>query len=940
MKNSNYRKGLFMLSLLVISSTLLGNNENKDTNYEDWKRNIIREGTRRSGERIELGSYSNVIKTLNEEYLKKHGKLLIKINEETLKSSNSIKIPVVTNISYLFSNPNKYGGTDGEFLYSEKGKITWEKLKKEGLKALTDEQKSKIRKLENLYSRRVYFANGTRLNNFKILSPKDYKQTLKNLEDKNEILVASNGRYENIGNRISGFPEEAIKIGSMKEYYKNIVSASPNERLKYLQKKIKSQLNKTSYKDVDIVIENNKLYTFDKKTKEKWLVDMTFSPYIVPTKSKYFGDDEIVASRIRVFFPSTEVKTGENDAVIYSKDGSLYIEDANFPGESLRIVKGQIDSVKNGEKLSQVDENPNKQYEPDTKDTSLTRLRLETMGKKIQLNGKGRIDGDIDLGLGENRILLEPPISGEFGTSIILGPYVNIKNVNTIEVGALKNPHKKIKYESFGERQPLTLDIDPKIINVRGEYDQNAFKTREDKLRVFDDTLLLRDQKVAPFNIELMVSKLSKDGIININLPSEYKVSSRYGGNELNVKINYDSDSLAHLIVDQKEIRDNGKVKTNVYVKIKDSIDGLDSNENDVYRSIKYSGKIGELSDTLSYVNKQTFFADTKKIEVFNELKLLIDQTSKKNIYSHLNNISKNQIDTFKNIEFSSLDRNINLGKTYVNGGYISNRDVADDFKGNTNIGYGIYEKKLSEKLTIGGILGGGTSNHQEIKSDTLNTVTTESKVKGQSIYVGTYINYLLNKKLSISNGIGVQHGQYKTNRNLKNNYQNFNYNSKSDIDNLNVYSGLLYNYPLPNDLNLNLKGLLSYTLLNQKSISEENGTLAIDVNQKYYNYINSEIGVGLSKTLYRKDIKSVLSGTIYGVYDIYSTENSLTGKIKNSSALFQINGKEYNSESVKLVLNYDVEKNSGVIYGIKGEYMTNSNINTIGIGIKAGYIF
>lgn len=936
MKNLNRKKSLLILSLLTISNSFLYGDEMFDKKYESWKENVSREGRRRSGERIELGSYTNVIKTLNEEYNKKHGTSLIDISNEALKSSKNIKIPIITNVTYLFSNPNKYGGIDGDFLYSEKGKINWEKLKNEGINALTDEQKSKVRRLETLYSRRVYLGDGNTIKDFKILSPKIYKKELEKEEKNNSILVSSQGRYENIGTKIKNFPEDSIDIGSMKEYYKNVVSAPTNEKLIYLQNKIKKQLNKIKNNDIDILIKNNKLYSINNKTKEEYPIDMTFSPYIVPTTSKYFPDEEIVASRVLIYFPSTEIKTGENDAIVYTKDGSIYIEDAKFTGENLRIVSGQNDNSKDGDKLSEVDVNPNTKWDPKTKDTQLSRLRLETMAKKIQFNGRGRIEGDIDLGLGENRILLEPPTSGEFGTSIILGPYVNIRNVNTFEVGSMDTRYTNSKYESFGERQPLTLDIDPNIKNHDGEYDQNAFKTREAKLRVFDDTFTLNN-KPATFNIEVMASRLSNDGIININLPTEQKHISSLTGKEIVSNIKFDSDSFVHEIKEQANKVDG---TTNIHIKIKNSLPELNNEENKLFKSIKESGNLGELSDTLSYVNKKTIFSKSKKEESLSELKLLTNQMLNKNIYTRLNYISKNQMDVYKDIGLSSLDKKIDLKKDYINGGYLSHRNVEDDFKGNINAGYGVYEKPIDEKLRIGGILGGGISNHQEIKSDNLNTVTTDSKTTSQSIYLGTYINYALNKNINILNGIGLQHSEYKTTRNLKNNYQNFNYNSKSDIDNFNVYSGILYNYSLPNNLVLNLKGLMSYNLINQKSINEDKGTLALNVNQKYYNYLNSELGVGLSKTLYGKEIKSTLSGTIYGIYNIYDTKNNLTGKIVDSSSTFKINGKKYDSESVKLVLNYDVEKNSGITYGIKGEYLTNSNIDNIGIGIKAGYLF
>lgn len=562
-------------------------------------------------------------------------------------------------------------------------------------------------------------------------------------------------------------------------------------------------------------------------------------------------------------------------------------------------------------------------------------LVLEKESKNIEFRGKGRVEGTIDLGEGYNKLRITEQFTGKYGTNIILGPYAKLKNINVVEVGRAIGDENN---PSLSGNHSLTLDIDKTIKDKNGHLIQHAFKD-SDKNIEFTNAYVIDLNEKNKFSIEMIVSKIDENSIINMGRPLETVVRNLTSNGEmfLKSKIKLDSDSIVHEIKDlNKNDKDGNSL---VQVIVKDKVQGLNSLENEVYRSIKDAKKIGSIWETTTATNKKTVFGGIREQEALSELKMLTDQISKKNIYKYLNKISKNELNTFTSLPFgvqNSFEKD-----SYVDGGYISNRDVEDDFKGNINTGYALYEKKMNDSLKIGGVFGGATSKHQEIKKDSLDTVTTDSSIKGQSLYLGGYGRYAYTSNLNIISGAGIQYGEYDVNRKLKNNYQDLSFKSKPKTNGLNIYSGVVYDYPLPKDMKVGIKGLLSYSLIIQNSIEESKESLALDIDKQNYNYLDGELGFNISKTLYSKGAVSKLSAGLSGIYGLsgYDNEN-MNGKIQGSTSNFTILGKDNEKESIKLALAYDVQRDSGITYGIEGDYLTNSERKNVTIGVKLGYIF
>ena len=336
---------------------------------------------------------------------------------------------------------------------------------------------------------------------------------------------------------------------------------------------------------------------------------------------------------------------------------------------------------------------------------------------------------------------------------------------------------------------------------------------------------------------------------------------------------------------------------------------------------------------------KAKIFYTMREEEVLSELKNMLNQLSDRNIYSKLNKISKNEISTYTTIPFE-VTHALTDKKHIARGGFISNRTVQDNFKGNIYTAYGLYETTANSNTKYGVLFGGANTKHNEVYQRSLTTVATESEIKGVSAYVGGYFNKTVINNLNWITGIGTQYGRYKVKREMRNNYQDLHSDGKVNTASLNTYSGFIINYPIQEDVFVQLKGLLAYTMVKQSKINES-GDLPLDINGKTYHYVDGEAGISFNKIFYGEDLRSSISAGAYGILGITGYKNgNMEAKIDGSSSSFGIKGDRVKRDAIKIHLDYNVQTDAGYTYGLEGTYITNSKENNVKIGIKGGYTF
>ena len=354
-----------------------------------------------------------------------------------------------------------------------------------------------------------------------------------------------------------------------------------------------------------------------------------------------------------------------------------------------------------------------------------------------------------------------------------------------------------------------------------------------------------------------------------------------------------------------------------------------------------------EKSITLYSGNEQTLYNNLRGIisytlreeEALQELKELLSQLKDTNIYSKVNKIAKNEISTYTNIPFD-INRSLSENKHYTRGGFISNRTVQDNFKGNIYTAYGLYEKTAESGTKYGFMIGGANTKHNEVYQRSLTTVATESDIKGVSAYVGGYFNKPIINNLNWITGVGAQYGTYKVRREMRNNYQDLHSEGKVNTNALNTYSGLIMNYPIQEDVFVQLKALLAYTMVKQSKVNES-GDLPLDISAKTYHYVDGEAGISFNKIFYGDNLRSSISAGAYGITGLAGYKNGdMDAKIDGSTSSFGIKGDRIKKDAVKINLDYNVQTDIGYNYGLEGTYISNSKENNVKIGIKAGYIF
>ena len=336
---------------------------------------------------------------------------------------------------------------------------------------------------------------------------------------------------------------------------------------------------------------------------------------------------------------------------------------------------------------------------------------------------------------------------------------------------------------------------------------------------------------------------------------------------------------------------------------------------------------------------KAKIFYTMREEEVLTELKNMLNQLSDRNIYSKLNKISKNEISTYTNIPFE-VTHALTDKKHIARGGFISNRTVQDNFKGNIYTAYGLYEKTAESGTKYGFMIGGANTKHNEVYQRSLTTVATESDIKGVSAYVGGYFNKPIVNNLNWITGVGAQYGTYKVRREMRNNYQDLHSEGKVNTNALNTYSGLIFNYPIQEDVFVQLKALLAYTMVKQSKVNES-GDLPLDIKSKTYHYVDGEAGISFNKIFYGDNLRSSISAGAYGITGLAGYKNGdMDAKIDGSTSSFGIKGDRIKKDAVKINLDYNVQTDIGYNYGLEGTYISNSKENNVKIGIKAGYTF
>ena len=654
------------------------------------------------------------------------------------------------------------------------------------------------------------------------------------------------------------------------------------------------------------------------------------------------GEDSIIDIGRKIDYKYHHVVKGDLDMTIpFTSDSIAHslIDNKKFSKNGTSLLE-----VKIKDKIKRLTDDENKVYKSikNAKKLSLLQETLTTTNKKTvfstvddEKQEKKVLDLAIYLKTKKSKDLLKD--LAQFNLSDtekqeMMNLIDGIKSSKTVQDNIKKEKDLNDKLKAA---QKLEKTNEYKSLNLGAMLEKLKTFNIED-LRNKKDDENVRNENTAKIkeivnNIDMAVLNKLKDDYPELNLNEV--LSAVNAVKNRNVADKWDFGFLLNELealqtATKKQLNDYGSKKL-----LKD-LENIDKDLADTLE--KYSGN--DVSDAYQKLKGKIYYT-MREEEVLAELKNMLNQLSDRKIYSKLNKISKNEISTYTTIPFE-VTHALTEKKHIARGGFISNRTVQENFKGNIYTAYGLYETTANSNTKYGILFGGANTKHNEVYKRTLSTVATESKIKGVSAYVGGYFNKPVVNNLNWITGIGTQYGRYKVKRDMKNNYQELQASGKVNTASLNTYSGFIINYPIQEDVFVQLKGLLAYTMVKQSKVNES-GDLPLDIKGKTYHYVDGETGISFNKIFYGDDEKSSISAGAYGILGISGYKNSdMEAKINGSSSSFGIKGDRVKKDAVKIHLDYNVQTDIGYIYGLEGTYITNSKENNVKIGIKAGYVF
>ena len=364
-----------------------------------------------------------------------------------------------------------------------------------------------------------------------------------------------------------------------------------------------------------------------------------------------------------------------------------------------------------------------------------------------------------------------------------------------------------------------------------------------------------------------------------------------------------------------------------------------------VYQSVISAEEIGKLANT-------TLLEDKTYNESLGELLTLLDQIYANNPYAYTLKSSRDSLKLFEdNLSYLTIkpkkDEMIVQGKAIYTG--VKNDSNASgknyygfdtghrNYKTTTNTvgGLATFEYGLSDKTSVGFVLGG---NNQNIN------FKGSSKIKGNSLYLGTFAKTDVDN-FKFMSGVGYQYTSADADRKISNRYDSFSTGDKYDINSLNVFAEAKYVYNAEHDWTVEPKLRLSYYYIEQERVNEgyTPGQISMRADKADSNTADVEIGVDFIKSLYlaKGKLKNILSlGVINTIGDKSKELNGyILGKEKDGNK-FNIQGVELPKTSGKVSYSLELEQTNGMIYtaGVSLEFAKdyNRNVNaTVGIGYK-----
>jgi hypothetical protein len=513
----------------------------------------------------------------------------------------------------------------------------------------------------------------------------------------------------------------------------------------------------------------------------------------------------------------------------------------------------------------------------------------------LNLSGNTVINGNIDLGDGEDRLVFGTSDgTTTYSTNNSVNINSNISGVENIEVNQNVNISQESKISgveqiTIGSSGNLTLGL-----KDNGEKLEHALTE--------SGATIVGTGVEGTGNLVFNTENIGKEAIIDMT-----------GVKLENVSVKTDSDLYGVTNTDGEDFKVTvegslsgviGNGSQNGDIVLPEGYERLEG----VFQGFTSSSDFEEIKGKLTKADKVVAY--TKEI-AFQSPYALSSELSRKSIKGFTNIVEDKDLKP----ELGSWA--VTGGLTHTDGGYSSegllgSNAKLEKYRADVDSKLtGIYtfgEYGLDKDLTLGLVFGANN-----LKSE----LTNGSNVDGTSIYLGGFAKkYLGNLRLLA--GAGYQYGDYQGER-----YSIIgSKNEASYSDNaFTIYTDAKYSHMIGENLYLEPSVGLDYIYISQEGI-DENGKGALHLNSKDLDYTGAKIALDIRKDIVTAGVKhSLVAGAFYDVILDGEKENSITTKF-NGSKEFDTVIAGQNEHNLGLRAKYEVALESGVSFDIKGNYI------------------
>lgn len=513
----------------------------------------------------------------------------------------------------------------------------------------------------------------------------------------------------------------------------------------------------------------------------------------------------------------------------------------------------------------------------------------------LNLSGNTVINGNIDLGDGEDRLVFGTSDgTTTYSTNNSVNINSNISGVENIEVNQNVNISQESKISgvekiTIGSSGNLTLGL-----KDNGEKLEHALTE--------SGATIVGTGEEGTGNLVFNTENIGKEAIIDM------------AGVKLeNVSVKTDSDLYGVTSTDGEDFKVTVEGSLSVVI-------GNGSQNGDIVLPEGYERLEGVFQ---GFVSSSDFEEIKGELTEADKVVAYTKEIAFQSPYALSSELSRRSIKGFTNIvEDKDLKPELGSwavtgGLTHTDGGYSSegllgSNTKLEKYRADVDSKLtGIYtfgEYGLDKDLTLGLVFGANN-----LKSE----LTNGSNVDGTSIYLGGFAKkYLGNLRLLA--GAGYQYGDYQGER-----YSIIgSKNEASYSDNaFTIYTDAKYSHMIGENLYLEPSVGLDYIYISQEGI-DENGKGALHLNSKDLDYTGAKIALDIRKDIVTAGVKhSLVAGAFYDVILDGEKENSITTKF-NGSKEFDTVIAGQNEHNLGLRAKYEVALESGVSFDIKGNYI------------------